>query len=199
MGQRRNITSPQTWQPHNLDFLGRLHILILWSVILRLACGDCQTTCPLGGGAWKHTIFCANLQSLKHRGCVLDSWPGAPGWPFPWKFPADLVPAVMLASFQVYFAQSCRFPTTSLHPFFPRTPSLFMKEGFPGPLLVPLSHNQHPCLWAIVAHFLNQPTTLLCPLRKVPCVITRTLARGHMGADPRPRAKHNKPQAKTEM
>lgn len=151
MGQRRNITSPQTWQPHNLDFLGRLHILILWSVILRLACRTVRQLVLFGGGAWKHTPSCATYRASKHRGCVLDflarcSWLAlsleVPSRPCSWQ-------SCLRFPFRSIFAQSCRFPTTSLHPFSPRTLSVFMKEGFPGPLLVPLSHNQHPCLWAI--------------------------------------------------
>lgn len=164
MGQRRNITSPQTWQPHNLDFLGRLHILILWSVILRLACRTVRQLVLFGGGAWKHTPSCATYRASKHRGCVLDflarcSWLAlsleVPSRPCSWQ-------SCLRFPFRSIFAQSCRFHKSQS--FFPKDPIGFYEGGFswpnPGasesqPASLPVGHqptfltNQQPCfcLW----------------------------------------------------
>ena len=160
MGQRRSLTSPQTWQSHNLDFLGRLQIPILWSVILRLACRAVRWLVLFGGGAWKYAPSCTTYRTSKQRGSWLPGQVLLAG-PFPGSSQQTWFLAVTPSlSFQVYFCPELQIPHHKSPFFFPKDPISFHKRGFslptPGtsesqPASLPVGHkptfltNQQPC------------------------------------------------------
>lgn len=96
------------------------------------------------------------------------------------------------------FAQGCQFPTASLCCFSPRTLICFHKAGFPLPTPGDLESQLRSLPVGHQPTLLTDQQPCFCLQGKVPHVIIRTSARGHMRAEPRPRAKGNKPQARTE-